>query len=116
MMVIVPPYPVVIASAGSLGDDRSAVDGDAAAITQWHVPIPTLSTARGSAFRQGKGFGTDNAAIDGDAAALPEIAGRHLRRRKRCDLHHVSADGGGALACPLARILPPLMMIVPSLS
>ena len=73
-MVIVPPSPGGDRIAGSLGDDRAAVDGDAATISHIGIkPIPTLSTGSTIAFRHGKGFGTDNAAIDGDAAALPAV-------------------------------------------
>ena len=82
--------------AGSLGDDRSAVDGDAAAISHLACADPYAVHSKRIAFRQGKGFGTDNAAIDGDAAALPEIA-RRISVGGNVVFIIRSADGGGAL-------------------
>ena len=112
-----PPYPVVIASQVASAIDRAALMVTLPPYPIWHVPIPTLTTVVPIAFRHGKGFGTDNAAIDGDAAALSTVVDLTAVGGAKLNFFlHVFPPMAEALSCPLARILPPLMMIVPSLS
>ena len=80
-------------AAGGLGDDRAAVDGDAAAITVACADSKAVCSVSAAARPK---LGTDDAAVDGDAAALPEIAGR-ISVGGNVAILMRSADGGGAV-------------------
>jgi len=99
-------------AAGCLGDDRAAVDGDAAAITVACADSKAVCSVSAAARPK---LGTDDAAVDGDAAALPEIAGR-ISVGGNVAILMRSADGGGAVLSSGADIAAVMMMIVPSFS